>query len=479
MREITFPSAHCRVGLACCDITPPVGIYHRMWGAATHDRATGVHQPLNASAVAFGPLHGEGPIKVLLAIDHCLFWGPVMEDLLGKLERHVGLPRSAFLITFSHTHAAGLMDPARTDLPGGDMIPPYLERLGGDLVRIANDARARLRPAWLTFATGRCSLAGQRDFPDAASQQIVCGFNPDGAADDTLLIARINAENGALLGTLVNYACHPTTLAFQNTLISPDFPGSMRALVEEGTGAPCVFLQGASGDLGPREGFVGDVEVAERNGRQLGYAVLAALEGLSPAGHKYVYQGPVLSGATLGLWSYQPLDPSQAKERETFSWQDWAVPLPYREDLPRVESIRAELENWSAKEKAAQGAGDQAAYRDAHAMVERQRRLMARISQLPAGKTFPLPVTLGRLGDASFVFVEGEHYQYLQQALRRDAGGPVFVMTLTNGWRCSYLPTEDAYGKGIYQEQVSVLAKGSLEELARRVGEALRASPTV
>ena len=35
-----------KVGVAQLDITPPIGIYHRMWGAAKHDQATGVHRPL-------------------------------------------------------------------------------------------------------------------------------------------------------------------------------------------------------------------------------------------------------------------------------------------------------------------------------------------------------------------------------------------------------------------------------------------------
>src|SRR5688572_33396883 len=110
MREVTFPGARCRAGLARCDITPPVGIYHRMWGAATHDRATGVHQPLFAYALAWAPLQADGPVQVILAIDHCLFWGSVMDTLLSRLAKETGLPRSAFLVTFSHTHAAGLMD---------------------------------------------------------------------------------------------------------------------------------------------------------------------------------------------------------------------------------------------------------------------------------------------------------------------------------------------------------------------------------
>src|SRR5581483_9438600 len=109
-------------------------------------------------------------------------------------------------------------------------------------------------------------------------QQFVCGFNPGGPVDDTVLVGRITGDDGRMIGTVVNYACDPTTLAWENTLISPDYVGAMREVVEQATGAPCQFLQGASGDIGPREGFVGDVAVADRNGRQLGYAALVALE---------------------------------------------------------------------------------------------------------------------------------------------------------------------------------------------------------
>jgi len=471
MAEFTFPQAHCQVGLARCDITPPVGIYHRMWGAATHDRATGVHQPLTATALAFSSLSGKD-VRVILAIDHCLFWGPVIDKMLERLERETSLPRSTFAITFSHTHAAGLMDPARTDLPGGELIPPYLESLTEKLAVIAQVALDRMRPAWIQFATGACTLAAQRDFLDEATKQIVCGFNPVEPADDTLLVARITTADGETLGTIVNYACHPTTLAYQNTLISPDYPGAMREVIETATGAPCVFLQGAPGDLGPREGYVGHVDVAERNGRQLGYAALSALESLGPPGQRFVYQGPVVSGATLGAWDYAPLTSEENDSAESFSWKELTVPLAYRSELPTPEQLEQDMAKWLQAEETAQSAKDDAGYRDAHAMVERMRRLETRIGQLPKGREFPLPVKLGRVGDSVWVFVEGEHYQWLQQSLRdRFWKNPVFVVTLTNGWRCSYLPTATEYGKGIYQETVAVLEKGCLEELERVIAE--------
>jgi len=72
--------------------------------------------------------------------------------------------------------------------------------------------------------------------------------------------------------------------------------------------------------------------------------------------------------------------------------------------------------------------------------------------------------------------VEAEHYQLLQRTLReRFAGVPIVVATLANGARCTYLPTIDAYHKGIYQESIAVLAPGSLEQLIDAIGRQIDA----
>ena len=59
MKAIRTPQASCRAGFASGDITPPVGIYHRMWGAALHDRATGIHRPLEAKLMWMEPLEDD------------------------------------------------------------------------------------------------------------------------------------------------------------------------------------------------------------------------------------------------------------------------------------------------------------------------------------------------------------------------------------------------------------------------------------
>ena len=276
--QVNFPQSRCRFGIACREITPPVGIYHRMWGAAKHDRATGVHQPLRASVLTFAPLVETRPLQdhqILVAIDHCILGTQELDIILKAMTAKVPLLEEQVAVVCSHTHAAGLLSLDRSNLPGGELIPEYLDSLAETIAELLQDSLQNLQAATLVYGTGRCSLAANRDFWDRESGQFVCGYNPAEPADDTLLVARVDAEDDSTLATIVNYACHPTTLAWDNTLISPDFPGALRDVVEQATGAPCVFLQGASGELGPRQGFVGDVEVAEKNGRQLGYAALA------------------------------------------------------------------------------------------------------------------------------------------------------------------------------------------------------------
>jgi hypothetical protein len=475
MAHVDTPQSECRFGLARCDITPPVGIYHRMWGAATHDRATGVHRPLSATAMVFQApdgVAGRDTEQVVVAADLCVLWANEMNAVRATIARKTGLSTDQVVVVFSHTHSSGLMGRERVDLPGGDLIPGYLDTIAERLAAAFGEARARAEPATVVYGTGRCTLAAQRDFWDADSKQFVCGFNPQGSADDTVLVARVTGAAGKELSTVVNYACHPTTLAWQNTLLSPDFPGAMREVVERETGVPCVFLQGASGDLGPREGFVGDSGVADRNGRQLGHAALAALAALPPPGTRFRYDGPVVSGATLGIWSHVPVDARQRAAHRRWHCRRWTIDLAYRTELPTRERTEAERARWQAAEQAAEQAGDALRARDCHALVERQTRWLTRLTVLPPGPAFPLPVTLLQMGTAFWLAVEGEHYQLLQRALReRFAGTPIMVMTLANGSRPIYLPTADTYGKGIYQESIAVLAPGCLERLIDVVGD--------
>jgi hypothetical protein len=481
MRIVDHPQSLCVVGVARGDVTPPVGIYHRTWGAAPQDRATGVHRPLTATVLLLEPQRNPLEGLTLIALDHCLLFEEEQSRLLDTVARRTGVDPDWLLVAFSHTHAAGLMDGNRADRPGGELIAPYLDQLATRLSELILEARSRLQPATLSYGQGNCDLAANRDFVDECAGRSVIGYNPDGEADQTVLVIRLTGQSGDLIATVVNYACHPTTLGWANSLISPDYPGAMRDVVERVTGAPCLFLQGASGDLGPREGFVGDPAIADRNGRQLAYAALSALEGLPPHRTRYEYAGIVESGTAIGTWRHTPIDAAREEVLTTWRRTRRTVDLPYKRDRPTLETARGERERWQREWQTALDRGDAPRAAECRALVERADRLLVRISGLPPGPTYPFILRIWQAGDAFWLAVESEHYQHLQVELRRRfPSTPIVVVTLVNGSRPVYLPTTSAYSRPVYQVEVALLAAGCLErvvELAAGQIEQWRRSP--
>jgi hypothetical protein len=473
MPRLHPPQSRCVAGVARSDITPPVGIYHRMWGAATHDRSTGVHRPLTATVLYLENPQAADEFQVVVAVDHCLLRPPEFQDLQHRVAAAAELPRERFVVFCSHTHAAGLMGYERCELPGGECIPPYLEQLAADLAALTVRARAAKQAASIVYGWGRCSLGANRDYYDEQQQRYVCGYNPRGVADDTVLTARLTGSDSQPLATIVNYACHPTTLAWENTVISPDYVGAMREVVETATGVPCLFIQGASADVGPREGFVGDLAVADRNGRQLGYAALAVWESLPAPETSYEYAGAVISGATLGIWKHVSADKSRRQACRTWQACQFVVPLPYRQNLPSAADLERERARWQQEERSARAAGDTNRARDARAMAERMTRGLLRIGHLPPGDCYPYIVRIWRLGDAIWLALSGEHYNILQRQLRTRFGAdtPLVIGTLANAYDVSYLLDRDSFGKGLYQEDVSILAPGALETLIEAIAD--------
>ena len=441
-----------------------------------HDRATGVHRALEATLLWLEPAaQAAGEPQIILALDHCILDAQELRTIRQSIQAATSVGYENILVTMSHTHAAGWMSRTRSDLPGGELLGPYLDHLAGQLTDLAREAQGRVTPATIVYGTGRCSLAAHRDYFDGERQRFVCGFNPTGRADDTLLLARISDAAGTRLGTVVNYACHPTTLAWENTLISPDWVGAMREVIEQTEGGLCLFLQGASGDLGPREGFGGDTAIADRNGRQVGHAALSALTALPSAGTEYRYAGPVISGTAIGTWRHERVADEARCRQAVWHWEELVIELPYRHDLPTLDQVTAEREHWLAEEAQARAASDELRVRDCRAQVEQRTRQLTRLNSLAPGRTHPLTVRLGIVGDAVWVFVPGELYQIFQLTLReRFAGHPVFVTTLTNDWQPGYIPPASTYGYEIYQEVIAATSPGCLESLTETITRRLK-----
>jgi hypothetical protein len=427
------------IGVAREDITPPVGIYARNWGAATHDVAEGIHRPLTATALT---LKGDGAPLALVAVD--LGWWKAVDD-----ERHVrdavlkalDLDPARLMINMSHTHAGPATCREDRDKPGGALIAPYLDQVRDAVVRAVRRALESSAPGVLTWTAGRCDLAVNRDLPDPSRDRFVTGFNPHATADDAVLVGRVADPSGKVRAVVVNYACHPTTLAWENKLISPDYPGAMRELIEkEVPGALALYLHGPSGEVSPRRQYTGDAETADRNGRQLGYAALSALTGMLPPRSQLEYSGVVESGAPLAIWKTAPRAASTVLDARRIE-----VELPLK-DMPSAAEIEASLRTC-----------------DDRVQAERLRRKLRVRRVVGEGKTAKVPLWAWRVGDGFFVGQPNEAYTLLQTGLRRAfPRSAITVLNLVNG-SIGYLARQELHGEDLYQVWQSPFGRGSLE----------------
>ena len=472
-KKVIIPTSHLLFGHTRVDITPPVGIFQRLWGAAKHYQVTGIHKTLYADIITLNSLNANKHPLIIVTLDMCTMTPKLYNDLLNKISQTNNIPTKNIIITFSHTHSAGwLIEPEDYKYPGTELITPYLQSLYTKISEACGQAISNMQEAIITYAEGKCNLACNRDFWDDNIDSYVVGVNPDVSADDTVIVARITDIKGKLLAIIVNYACHPTTLAWQNTLISPDFIGAMRETVEKITNSPCIFLQGASGDLCPREGYVGDVTIADKNGRQLAYAVLSALESMGPPGKDYQYIRMIESGARLGEWSYVPFTKERARHASLFVGGSYTIDLPIKESLPKPEELKEQIMYWERRQKEAIERGDEEGARDSEAFAERCRRLLSRLKYLNNLSTYPLNFHVYRFCDAIWIFIEGEIYSLLQTELRKKFEGQILlVTTLAGSWLVGYISPIQMYKKKTYhyQSQVSLLAPGSLEKLIDRI----------
>lgn len=437
------------IGVAHTEINPPEGMYARTWGSSSHDIAEGQHRPLRASCVAMASDERTRPV-VFITLD-LMVWMSIDDEagIREPVETALGLAPGQLLLQLSHSHGAPFTDPALADAPGGNLIAGYRATIVEACIQIGRSSVASMEPAILSWGVGKCGLAYNRDLVLPDSGEIVCGLNPLTPADDTLTVGRITNASGTILATLVHYAAHPTSLGGGNKMISPDYIGAMRDLVERDTnGAACVFLHGADGELTPRRSFENDVEAADQNGRELGYAALSVLAGLFPPGKRMVFEKRLESGATLGLWTTE----TQASDRSVQTISSH-VTLDVA-DLPSVADCRS-------------------AYEQAPAGFEKERaqRRLALRQKIGDVEKFDLPVYVWKLGRSFLVGAPVEFYSDVQISLRdRFPDYTVLLLDVCNGF-FNYLPRAQDFEKNTYPVRISLFSEGSMERARDRISE--------
>ncbi len=255
-----------QAGAATADITPPVG--YAMWGyAARRDQpSVGVRDPLRARALV---LAADKKRIAFVSLD--LGRAPTRSSMetIRKRAKSVGID-TVFLVD-SHTHHGPVLELDNWPSKEKSYVR-QLERTIGDAM--GNAAKA-LQPARIGIASKQTKLNRNRQ-----------SKRDDASVDRELLVLRVEDRDGKAIAHAVNFAAHPTLRDGNDRKFSADYPGVLAELIEKETKAPCLFFQGAAGDLSANLPG-GD---ADKFGRELGREVLALAKNIRRAEMKTTFE---------------------------------------------------------------------------------------------------------------------------------------------------------------------------------------------
>jgi len=449
-------------GVARADITPPVGIAQMNWGSQTHLQAEGIDPPgLAATALVLS----DGRRKFVMVDLDLGGFATLAEDVIPRAASLTGIPAAHIRLAASHTHAgpqlSAIKGPPGADLSGlKDAFRSYLVSAAGRITRAIVEADRNLRPAHLHGGRGIGTININRRVREAGDRPAAVGRNPEGFVDRELIVLRIDDSKGNPYAVLVNFQCHGTVLAYENRLISPDWIGAMRQVVEGALpGALCLFFQGAAGNQGPVEGFTGDPAVARRLGSILGHQAAAVALGIDTVRREPRLEGFVESTA------YQARQP-------------WRVIGPRPAELSLVTgTVRAERRRYSAEEIAgmeglvaaatlqadqAKAAGDPWKQYQAEARVRRFSDLL-KLWKSPHDPTpILIPVQVLRIGAAAIASMPGEPFAEIGVAVKKASPFPVTMFCgYSSGEGAEYFPTASEYEFGGYEVQRTPYAPGT------------------
>ena len=435
-----------RAGVGRAIITPPIGIEHAGWGAQVHHRAEGVHLDLWVTVLVV-----EGETETFAILDYDLMLVTVEDsnrirnDVAGVL----GIPPKNVRVSFTHTHAGPVWSDflgSRAGREGQELVPGYRETIWSQTLGATHQAKAALRPARLAAGWGESTIAVNRRLR-APTGDLVVGQNFEGFADHRVLVVRFDDLNENPLAALVCYAAHPIILAYQNRLLSPDFPGVTKRVVEELTGAACLYLQGCAGNIMTIEALTGDLGAAERMGTMLGAEAAKVFTGIRTRPTRRRFAGIVESGAPLGIWVDEAIPDREPLIR--IVERNIEMPVRPTEDPGKAEAHAEglsqqflQLERSGAPEKEVL----EARYRARRALISTAWAKMCH------GRTH-LPTSLQgiRMGSVALVGFPGEPFAETGVNVRESSPFEFTHMAGYSNGVTGYVPTAEEYRRGGYE----------------------------
>lgn len=470
-RRTVTQTSLLQAGVARSDITPPIGIGHAGWGAQTHQRAAGVDLPLWVTALA---ISDNDQTVVILDFDAMYLFEDEASAVRDAVMALTGLPASHIRLSYTHTHSGPISGKSWSSWmeEGPEMVTNYDDSLQHKAAGAAWAAMRAQVPVRIAAGRGTSCIGINRRFARPEDGKIVVGRNVDGPIDPEVQVIRIDTLAGQPLSTIVDYACHPITVGPDCDLITPDYPGFMKRVVEEATGSTCLFLQGAAGDIGPIRGVARNgLHEYRRLGAILGHEVSRIWWELELPARTERYSGTLESGAPLAIYEEEQRPDPERQLRVVHR----SISLPTR-PIGDADMLGSEKKEYIDKLNQLRRSGSEDdAVRDAtmHAKRATMRAGLARqIEANPIREVEVQGISLGN--DIVLLALAAEPFSEIGRAIK-DASP--FQYTLVSGYSnvgWAYLPTANAYSEGGYEVEVSPFSPDAEAQTVAECGALLQ-----
>jgi len=389
-----------KVGVSKIVITPPVGF--RLSGYEDRTQGSiGVHDDLYATALVLD----DGAEKI--AVVSCDLIGVTKEitkRVRQEVEAELDIRGDAVMVAATHTHA------------GPDFTQSNGDYLGSLAKKIAGSIKAafhNLVEAEMGAGRGEAVIGYNRRNP---KDDYFLTPYPEGVNDHEVNILSFNNRKGELIATVTNTACHAVVLGSTNLLISADYPGYAKRVVERLKGGVALFLNGCCGNINPVHTDGGHTVI---NGKIVtGPALFREAERL----------GNILGGEALKVVEQIETTIPEAKLRAKRS----EVSLSVRHDIPKrmLEMFKQ--------------------VKPTHPRFELYQNVLE-------GKDITTEVQAMAIGDMALVGVPGEAFtEFGLEIKKRSPFKYTLVSELANDV-IGYVPVAKAFKEGGYEPTSSIV----------------------
>ncbi|MGG1848088.1 neutral/alkaline non-lysosomal ceramidase N-terminal domain-containing protein [Bacillus wiedmannii] len=402
-----------KIGVCKVDITPPVGIdfvgYHRETGI------NNIEECMYGTVFVF---EKDETKTVFISIDNI---GMLVEDtnmIREQIARELHIPFERITVVYTHTHSG---PETVGDHP---LVKSYKTILVNNVVHGAVTANNNLSPCEIGWSvtTGDIGVNRRERTSDGRAKM---GTNIEGVVDKRIgMLAIRNAETKELSGIIVFCTAHPNVLKGDSDVLSADYPGMTREILEKIVNCPVIIVQGAAGNVNAKYRGSGD-----------------ALTQMA-----YTLSGHVLT--MLPIVTYSPI----VSLRTVSSTMQMKL-----KDIPEINEIRSMAQ-------LAEKQWDVNTDEWLAIILEKYKQGIRQLS-------IDLEVQLFQINDGMFSGIPMEPFSETALEVKdRLQNELAFFGGYMNGY-VGYLPSEEEYVYGGYEVELNTVVYGTVTNLLMPPGE--------